>query len=201
MDMQKSRHGKKSFIRKSKVSIIPTKESPNKFSFSQIKDSFAPLGKSIDYLSLFLNPQNENAPESKRANEVKAIGEKLVSDELNKLGLSEEENLKNLLDRGKEISFKEEIKESEQCKRHVNYEDNTKSKRRIENEFLAPPNNNAIVTIKRKEEKEYKIELFHILDSLLAPPVIETNIKVVSKREDTKIYVITIGSESISKFL
>lgn len=195
MDIQRTRRSKKSFIRRSKVSTIPVKESPAKFSFSQIKDSKVSSSKTVDFLSLFLNPQAEE----QKKTEVKIPEEKHNTNIINKVKVTEEDTLKDLLSKAKPTSSKE--KRNEQIKRHQSFADSTKSKRKIPVRDSLAVASSAVVSLKPAIEKSRRIEFIDILNSLLVPPVIEVNIRVEDARKDEKIFIVTLGSEKISKEL
>jgi len=193
MDIQRSRRSKKSFIRKSKVSIIPVKESPAKFCFSQIRESMAPSSKTVDFLSLFLNPQAE---EQKRTEIPK---DKHNEESANKVSVTEEDKLKDLLTKGKSISSKEKHKEQQQRKRHDNTIDPIRSKRKIKDSDSLAMESSIVVSLKPVITKTHKMEFIDILNSLLAPPIIEVNIRVEEVKEDEKVYIVTLSSKQISK--
>eukprot|EP00826_Nyctotherus_ovalis_P041394 TRINITY_DN4157_c0_g2_i2.p1 TRINITY_DN4157_c0_g2~~TRINITY_DN4157_c0_g2_i2.p1 ORF type:complete len:199 (+),score=62.57 TRINITY_DN4157_c0_g2_i2:175-771(+) len=193
MDIQRPRRSKKSFIRKSRVSIIPVKESPAKFSFSQVRDT-ASSGKTVDFLSLFLNPQAEES----KAPEVKSEREISVGKVENKVEATEEDKLKGLLTKGKSISSKEKRREQEQRKRRENFADDSKSKKFLDSDSLAP-NSPVVVSLTPVNAKPRQTDFIELLNSLLVPPVIEVNIRMEEAKEDEKAFIVSLSSEQISK--
>lgn len=193
MDTQRSRRSKKSLVRKSRVSIIPAKESPAKFSFAQVRDNAA-SGKGVDFLSLFLNPQDEE----NKASEVKSKRDTNAGEVANKVETTEEDKLKGLLTKGNSVSSKEKRREQEQRKRRENFADDSRSKRFLD---VAPPAADKFVAVSLApaSNKPRAVDFVELLNSLLVPPVVEVNIRVEEAKEDEKAFIVSLSSEQISK--